>query len=412
MEVGDVIALELTGMAYGGEAFGRSEEGMMIFVPFALPGERVEVELREIHKRWGRARLHKLVTPSPERTKPRCGHFQTCGGCHYQHLNYERQVQVKSDILVDQLQRIGGIRDPAMGAPVQSPAPWNYRNRLRFHVTTQGELAFYSHDEKDLMPVRECHLPQPEIDQVWPQMEIEPGSNVREVELRTDRHGHAQVVLHGVGGPDFHLDLDRSASVVWLEESATVVLAGDAPTWMEVHGRSFRISPGAFFQTHSELTGALVDLVMEVASLEAGMEVFDLYAGVGLFSAFMAARGAGITAVEASPAACADFEVNLDAFNEIRLYQASVEHALPALETRPHVVVADPPRSGLGRVAVDGLLHMAPERFVYVSCDPATLARDGKRLEAGGYKLRRITLIDLFPQTFHIESVSLWSADS
>jgi 23S rRNA (uracil1939-C5)-methyltransferase len=288
-------------------------------------------------------------------------------------MGYADQLTFKSKILTDQLQRIGGIQDPRVEPAIASPAPWNYRNRLRFHVTSSGELAFHPHQSSGLMPVRECHLPQRELADLWPQIELEAGSSIREVEIRADNRGESQVILHGEGGPGVHLELDRSASVVWLEAEAALVLAGDPHLWMEIKGRSFRVSPGAFFQINSDLAGRLVDLVLD--------------------------------AVEVA----ADFDVNLDPYDRVSLYQASVEQALPELETRPDMIIVDPPRAGLARDVVDGLSRLEPKRIVYVSCDPATLARDGKRLGAAGYRLERITPIDLFPQTFHIESVSSWS---
>jgi 23S rRNA (uracil1939-C5)-methyltransferase len=159
---------------------------------------------------------------------------------------------------------------------------------------------------------------------------------------------------------------------------------------------------------HRALAAELVRLALEALAPQEGEAVFDLYAGVGLFSAFLAQAGARIVAVEASPSACTDFEVNLAEFDDVELYEASVEVALPAIERKPDAVLVDPPRAGLEPPALDALLDLAPGRLVYVSCDPATLARDGKRLAQAGYRLERVTPLDLFPQTYHIETVSRW----
>jgi 23S rRNA (uracil1939-C5)-methyltransferase len=160
---------------------------------------------------------------------------------------------------------------------------------------------------------------------------------------------------------------------------------------------------------NSALTPTLVDLVLDGLQLSPGQTVFDLYAGVGLFSAFVAERGAQVVAVEQSSSACDDFAVNLDEFQAASLYQASVEEALPALPFRPDAIIADPPRAGLGREVVTALTAHSPARMVYVSCDPSTLARDGRMLTDAGYHLEQVTPVDMFPQTFHIESVSVWS---
>jgi 23S rRNA (uracil1939-C5)-methyltransferase len=177
---------------------------------------------------------------------------------------------------------------------------------------------------------------------------------------------------------------------------------------MEVLGRPFRVSPDAFFQVNSLLTEDLVRLALRALAVQPGERVFDLYAGVGLFSAFAAEAGAQVAAVEACPSACADFEINLGEYDDVELYEASVEAALPAITARPDALLVDPPRAGLARTVVDELISLAPGRVVYVSCDPTTLARDGRHLAEGGYQLVRVTPIDLFPQTYHIETVSVW----
>jgi 23S rRNA (uracil1939-C5)-methyltransferase len=160
---------------------------------------------------------------------------------------------------------------------------------------------------------------------------------------------------------------------------------------------------------NSALTPVLVDLVLDGLQVAPGQTVFDLYAGVGLFSRFAAERGAQVQAVELSASACDDFAFNLDDLESVSLYQASVEQALPSLLPHPDAVVVDPPRAGLGREIVSALISQAPARLVYVSCDPSTLARDGRILSGAGYRLERVTPVDLFPQTFHIETVSSWT---
>lgn len=401
------LELTLTGMAYGGEAFGRDSEGRMVFVAFALPGERVRVEVVEGHRRWARARLLEVLEASPERVEPRCRHFTLCGGCHYQHLPYEAQLRVKAEVLREQLQRLGGFSDPPVEPTVPSPAPWNYRNHVRFHLAEDGALGFVRADGRGVFPVEECHLPEPDLAALWPQLDLEPVPGLEEIGLRAGA-GETMVILHGAGDPEVEVRLDLPASVVWLGPGGAAVLAGEGHLVMEVLGRPFRVSAASFFQVNSALVGDLVRLAMEALDLKAGETFFDLYAGVGLFSAFAAEAGARVVAVEESPWACADFEVNLAEFEEVSLYEAPVETALPAIEARPEAVLVDPPRAGLGRAVVEPLLALAPPRLVYVSCDPATLARDGKWLAEGGYRLERVVPIDLFPQTYHIESLSLW----
>jgi 23S rRNA (uracil1939-C5)-methyltransferase len=395
-------------MAYGGEGMGRAPDGRMIFTAFSLPGERIQAHEIEPHKRWGRAELLKVLEESDRRISPRCRHFGVCGGCNYQHTSYQQQLEFKRSILREQLERLGGIEAPPVAPTIASPDPWNYRNRMRFHQLPDGKLSFYRWDGEGLFALEECHLPAPPIPDLWPQLSLEAMDNLDEVEIRRDSHDSLMVILHGRGAPEVQLDIQSAASVIWLTAEGMLVLAGDRYSWMEVKDQTFRLSPASFFQTNDSLTGRLVELVLEAAEVEPGQAVFDLYAGVGLFSAFMAAAGAKVTAVEESASACSDFEVNLDRFQDISLYEAPVEQALAAIDVQPETIVIDPPRAGLGKQVVEQLIDLSPERIVYVSCDPATLSRDGKRLAAAGYSLEQAVPIDVFPQTYHIESVSLW----
>jgi 23S rRNA (uracil1939-C5)-methyltransferase len=186
---------------------------------------------------------------------------------------------------------------------------------------------------------------------------------------------------------------------------------GEGSLHFAVSGIDFEVSPGSFFQINTQLVPTLVEQVMALAEVKPGETVLDIYSGVGLFSAFLASQAARVVAVEASPSSAADFEINLDAFDNVELYEATAEEVLPCLEVEAHAVVIDPPRAGVEREAMAGLLRLAPRRIVYVSCDPSTLARDGRELHAAGYSLAALVPIDLFPQTFHIESISLWRAE-
>jgi 23S rRNA (uracil1939-C5)-methyltransferase len=180
---------------------------------------------------------------------------------------------------------------------------------------------------------------------------------------------------------------------------------------MEVLGRAFRVSAGSFFQVNTRMAEAMVTHLLEVLPLSPEKTVLDLYCGAGLFSAFFAPRVAQVIGVEAAPSACEDFVVNLDEYENVSLYEGEAGMILPALDACPDIVVVDPPRAGLEKPALDALLKLAPPVLAYVSCDPATLARDAKRLLAGGYRLEQITPFDLFPQTYHIESISIFRGD-
>ena len=405
---GEMIDLSLTGLAYGGEAIGRDEDGRMVFVAFALPGERVRVEIVEARKRWARARLVDVIEPAVQRIEPRCRHFTHCGGCHYQHMSYEDQLQAKTVIIADQMRRIGGFEASPIEVAVPSPAPWNYRNHMQFSLAPEGKLGFVTADGEQVFAIEECHLPEPPLADLWPRLALGAIPGVRRVALRAGVEDDLLVALHGEGNPEVDVHLDLPASVVWLGPGGAAVLGGEGYLVTEVLGRAYRVSAGSFFQVNTVLAEELVSRALAALEVKAGEVVFDLYAGVGLFSAGLAEQGARVVAVEESPWAAADFEVNLDEFEDVALYEASVEQALPAISEKPDAALVDPPRTGLSRKALDLLVEANPERLVYVSCDPATLARDAKRLAAAGYRLLRVTPIDMFPQTYHIETISSW----
>jgi len=409
--VPDELDLTLTGLAYGGDSLGRDDDGRMIFVPFALPGERVRVRVRDAHKRWARAELLQVLEPSPERIQPRCRHFAECGGCHYQHLGYPAQLLAKRSIVVEQLQRIGGFQDPPVLDVIPSPNPWNYRNQMQFHVAASGKLGLIRQGGGPVLELLECHLPQPAISALWPLVEVQERLDIERVNVRSDSHGGTMIIFHAGEDASQEVEILGGSSVIWSTPSAWRVLGGEPQLEMEVLERTFRVSPDAFFQVNSSLVPTLVEQVLAAARVQPGQLALDLFAGVGLFSLFLAERGARVVAVESSPAAAADFELNLDPYPAIELYESPVDAALPAITDRPDVVVADPPRAGLGHEVVDLLLERRPGRLVYVSCDPATMARDSQRLAEGGMRLEQVQPIDLFPQTYHIESISSWSGD-
>ncbi len=402
------LDLVLTGHAYGGESFGRDGNGRMIFIPYGLPGERVRVEMIEEHNSWGRARLIEILQPSPDRIQPVCKHFGVCGGCHYQHMAYDAQVRAKSDIVRAQLERLGGFRNPPLAPTVASPSPLGTRNHLQFSLTPEGHLGFQAAGTHQVIPIDECHLPDSLLGDLWPRINLDPASGVTRVSLRSGDGGDRMVILQADGDPEVEADIDLPASVVWLSPRGTAVLAGESYLIARALDRPFRVSVGSFFQVHTDLAGVLVEQVMQALAIQPGDQVFDLYAGVGLFSAFLARAGAHVSAVEDSASACSDFEVNLSEFDHVSLYQATVEQALEALPAGPAAIVLDPPRAGLGERLSRRLAALAAPRIAYVSCDPATLARDGRVLTETGYRLRSVTPFDLFPQTYHIETLSIW----
>ncbi len=404
----DVYEVELTTLVYGGDAMGRLPDGRAVFVPFALPGEKVRLHLIEQKRGFAKAELLEVIEPSPKRIVPRCLHFGICGGCDYQQLSYEDQLQVKTDILRDQLERIAKIENSPVQAMVPSPSPWYYRNTIQFHLTPDGKLGYFESDIPRVFAISECHLPEAAINDIWPRLEVEPVPGLERVELRADASGEVLMTLESSTPetPEFEVDLPLSA--VHLSPEGPVVLAGDDHTVLEVLGRPFYVSAPSFFQVNTPMAAAMVQHLLENLPLSPQTVLMDVYAGVGLFSAFLAPKVGRLVAMEISPYAVEDFATNLQEFDNVEIYEGPAEHILPSLEVQPDVVVVDPPRAGLERAALDALVKMAPAMLCYISCDQATLARDAKRLIQAGYHLEQITPFDLFPQTYHIESISFF----
>lgn len=404
------ISLTLTDAAYLGSAIGRDENGRVVFVPYGIPGEVVKVKLTETHKRWATGEIIEIIQPAEVRVSPRCRHFGTCGGCHYQHMPYPLQLQIKRSIVRNQLERIGQFHDPPVLETVPSPSPWNVRNHLQFSLNKAGKLGFRKSNSKEIVPIEECHLPNQAISTLWPLLEFDSSAGISRVALRTGSDDEAMVIISGGGEPNIAISSDIHSSIIWTDSDKNItVLAGEHYLQFSINNRLFRVSANSFFQTQTEFAEQLVEHVIDLMQPRPGDRLLELYAGVGLFSAFLAEDGAVLTAVEQSRSACHDFEHNLIEFDHVTLYQARVEETLAFLSGPFDAVLLDPPRSGLGSEVTDQLSALNVPKIVYVSCDPTTMARDGKQLSQAGYRLEKVTPFDFFPQTYHIETVSLWS---
>ncbi len=403
--------VKLEKMVYGGDCLGRLSDGRAVFVPFTLPGETVQVELLEEKKRYARGRAVQILEASPDRISPRCQHFGECGGCAYQHLGYTQQLAFKKAIVMDQLQRIGKIDHPPVSDPVPSPTPWHYRNFVQFHPTADGKLGYIHLDGLHILPIEECHLPQKPINQLWPQIELGPETESVRLGIRIDTQDDLMLIIEGEDPtpPEFSVDIPISA--VYTPPSANLtVMAGADHLIYEIIGQPFQVSARSFFQVNTAMAEKMVQHLLALLPNKPIKNLVELFAGVGLFSAFLASRVATLTAIESSGAACHDFAINLDQFENVALYQANVEAVLPTLTITdpPEMVVLDPPRAGLAPEGHDALMAMQPERMIYISCDPSTLARDARKIVKNGYQLLSVTPFDLFPQTHHIETISLF----
>jgi 23S rRNA (uracil1939-C5)-methyltransferase len=389
-------------LVYGGFALGRLPDGRALFAPYLLPGERARVQVTESRAGYARGLVVELLEPSPRRVVPRCRHFGECGGCHLQHLAYEAQLEAKQQVLREQLARLAGLQNPPLLDPLPSPAAWNYRNHLRFHRSPDGRPGFRAFRSARVVPLAECHLPEPALAELWPQ-------------LPAARSAERWILRVGTGGPPAAWQQKEAAPGPMAGLSGCGRPAAGAspqPVRFELPCGSYRVSPHSFFQANTPMAAWMAEEVLRQVEGSIGgarAEVMDLYCGVGLFSRALAPRVARVVGVELSPAACADFRHNLEGLDNARLEPGDVAELLPRLPKSCNAVVADPPRAGLGAEVVRALAALAPSLLVYFSCDPATLARDARELARAGYGLRSLRLLDLFPQTYHLETLSVWS---
>ncbi len=407
-----VFELELTQMAHGGSALGR-HQGRTIFVPYAIPGERITARIVQDKGRFARAQGVSLLEPSASRVTPRCPHFGPgrCGGCHWQHIDYPAQLEFKRQVVIDQMERLGSFHDLTVHPTVASPDPWQYRSHTTFHPTGDRRLGFVATDDEHVIPVEECHIIRPELLDLFYSLDLREIDNLDRVRLQVGTDGAERLVVLSTtddGLPEIESDLPVSISFL-SSDNAPMALIGASAVHYTIKERTFRVTAGSFFQVNLPQAEILVDLMLNRLDVQAGDAVLDLYAGVGLFTAFLAARAARVTAVESYPPAVSDADANLADFDNVDLIEGAVEDALPEQAGPYAAAVVDPPRTGLEPAALDALAALSPRQIVYVSCDPATLARDAKRLVAKGYQLIDVQPVDMFPQTYHIEAVATFT---
>jgi 23S rRNA (uracil1939-C5)-methyltransferase len=411
MEDSKIYEVTLTTLTYGGDAMGRLADNRAVFIPFGLPGERVSVRLTDEKKNFARGAIVEVLLPSPDRITAKCKHFGECGGCHYQNLSYEKQLIAKTEILLDQLKRIGKIENPTVKPMVASPNPWSYRNHVQFSLDRDGKLGFQKANSNRVIPITECHMPEAPINEFWPQLEFETETNIERVSLRAGVDDDLLMVLESESPEAPELEIEAGISIAHVYEENTVVIAGNDHIVIRVLDRDFKVSAASFFQVNTAMAEKMVQHLLMCLPVSQSTNLLDVYCGVGLFSAFFASKCKTVIGIESSESSCEDFAVNLDEFDNVELYEGFAEEVLPGLVGQvadlPYVIV-DPPRAGLDKQVIDGILNLNPQMIAYVSCDPSTLARDAARLINAGYKLKEVTPFDLFPQTYHIESISIF----
>jgi len=404
-----VIDTVLLSDSYGGDCIARLPDGRALFVPFGIPGEKVRVEITEEKKNYARGKIVEVLEPSPTRITARCPHFTDCGGCHYQHLAYADQLTLKQRILTQQLERLGKIVNPPVQSILASPSEWNYRNTVQFHLAPSGKLGYQRAGRNSVVEITECHLPMPAINHLWPQLEIDPATGIERVLIRNGEDDDLMLGLESKVSTPPEFEVDFPISVVFISKDGITLLSGDDYSTLHVLDRDFRVSADAFFQVNTGVAEKMVTHIVQSLGDKVYDHIVDAYCGVGLFSTFLAPHCKQLTGIELSESACNDYAANLEEFEHVSLYMGKVEQVLPVLDIKPDLVVLDPPRAGLDPRAMEGLLKAAPGQIIYVSCDPATLARDLRKLIDAGYHLESIIPFDMFPHTYHVETLVLMS---
>ncbi len=417
--------VEIEKLVYGGEGLARLD-GRVVFVPFVMPGEKVAlVEPIPPGRKPARVDVDEWIEPAGDRVEPGCAIFRRCGGCHYQQIPYERQLEYKVEILRETLARVGKI-EWADAVGTVSAEPWGYRNRTRLHIARRGAggaeaggngepgprggrvVGFFGAGSHRLIESTACPINSPLLNRAHEALSTIVAERrfprfIREVEFFTNE----SELLMEIPDPGRALPPGFAELCAERLPGLTTEPAID----YRVGPHSYQVASGSFFQVNRFLVDGLSDVVLAGAASGPGSgekagKALDLYAGVGIFGVPLAERFEHVKAVDSSTRAVRCLQENAGrAGVSVQTVHLGVEEYARGTSEKFDFVVADPPRTGLGAAVTEQLVRIAPKRLVLVSCDPATLARDLRVLVAGGFVIEKVTLVDLFPQTYHIETV-------
>jgi 23S rRNA (uracil1939-C5)-methyltransferase len=389
LQPGQRLELDITDIAFGGDGIGRVD-GFVVFVPFVLAGERVEVEIVEVKKRYATADLVRVIAPSPHRVEPRCRYYQQCAGCQYQHVEYRHQLELKRKQIVDIFQRIGGIPAPPIEPVVASPREYGYRNKLVVHGP--GQPGFWTVRGRSIIPVESCPIAREEVSAKL----AEPMEVGKHLTIRSNSAG--QVWTFEERGASFQLaSPDRQAGSLPYEIEEVVL------------GQTLRVPVGSFFQVNREVIELALQHARQIFAASGCTTLVDAYCGVGLFALFLGGRVYGIEE-DAKAIRAANENAARLGLSRCDFYPGKTErllfYTLRQCKLDETCLLLDPPRSGCGRPVLKTLREQKPSKIIYVSCAPPMLARDIKELLRVGYRLERVTPFDMFPQTAHCEAVA------
>ena len=438
--------LEIVSLGHSGEGVGKYE-GFTVFVPHALPGETVEVKITEVKKNYAKANLQKVQVPAPFRLVPQCPIYYQCGGCQLQHVAYDQQLVLKRQQVVDAVTRIGKIADVTIHPTLGAAEPWYYRNKMQFPIgMAKGQVAVgcFAQGTHQIINTKHCYIQHSDNDgiaQTVQQVVTELGistydertgqgemrhvigrvgiatgevmvvlvtatpdlpNKVALIQRLLERVPNIVSIIHNVNNKPTNVILGHKMKTVWGRDTITDRLGKF----------TFHISARSFFQVNTAQAEVLYNKAVEYAGLTGTETVIDAYCGTGTITLFLAEKAAKVYGIEMIEPAVADAKVNaqINQVTNVEFVVGDVVDVMPRMfkqGLRPEVIVVDPPRAGCDKKVLETFAAMQPERIVYVSCNPASLARDLAILAELGYKTKEIQPVDMFAQTYHVESVAL-----
>jgi tRNA/tmRNA/rRNA uracil-C5-methylase (TrmA/RlmC/RlmD family) len=390
LAVGEVIDVEIEKVAHGGHFIARFESAV-IFVRHAIPGEKCRIEITSVGSSFNRADVVEVLEASSDRVSPPCqfSHREGCGGCDFQHISAQRQLNLKADVLTEQFSRIAKINIHVEVESVGESLGW--RSRITSTTDRNGKLGFIGARSHKVIPVGNCLVATQEI--AFQELAARKWKGDMRVEIAASNTGERSISLVATRG-----------------ETKSRLSEGPAVLHEEVLGKSLQVSNDSFWQGHKNAPTILSVVVQEFAEVSPGDHVLDLYGGVGLFTAALidnVQENGVITLIEGSKSATGDATKNFISNSNVKIITGDVAKHLPRINSA-HVVVLDPPRDGAGKLVVNEIVRLSPGKVVYVACDPAALARDARYFLDLGYSLVKLRAFDLFPMTHHIECVALF----
>ena len=413
---GDSIELTIASLGYGGEGVGKYE-GMAFFVSGGLPGDTLLVSVDKVKKRYGRGRLERIISPSPHRVEPPCGMFaRGCGGCQWLHLDYPAQLEYKAEILKQVLRRIGGV-EAGIEPVVPAPRLDRCRNKFSLGIGADGSPGLSRSGSHEVLILDDCPMETDVNNELYTLLKgLTIPSGISRIDIRSNPEGGVALCLHGRGEDRRHGEIvdalgARCENLVGagvISPTGYTHLMGSPYVSINLDGVSYRLPHGSFFQTNYEQASVLRRLLE--SHVEDGSSVLDLYCGVGFFTLPLSMRCDRVHGIESDPRAVDAARVVAASSEaaDVTFSQGDVSDRLGGFKAGEFsVVIVDPPRAGCHPAALDGVRRLRPDRIIYVSCAPDTLARDLAVLTAGGYTVSCVQPVDMFPQTYHLETVVL-----